>query len=284
MRKRHVPRAKDILSPPWVSRAVLGHGLTRALLGAACLILAGCAGDIPETRTEVPRLPLGKMTVNGVTGAYGPPRQHPGRDLWYVGPGPLSLTHGNDGRMTLLTFDELGYLQTQEYLHRGRDQDYVQVDYWIETLSERRLRAPAAPRPPRNPPADPKAPITGKPLTPTRVPFSERNRDCDFDQLMIARCAVLAANNADYRITTHEPDLFVLVRVLPGENEPVVESRVTRDGTRAKVATRVHALPGRDEPLMEQIDAAIGKRMLLIEVVNDADEFAPTDREPTASQ
>ncbi|MDD4890499.1 MAG: hypothetical protein PHU85_11280 [Phycisphaerae bacterium] len=246
-------------------------------LVALAMLLGGCAGDIPETQLVVPQLELGRTPLRAVMRAYGQPRQRTSGDLWYVGPGPVSLTHGTDGWMTLLTFDELGFLQTQEYLHRGLEQNYLQVDYSIQTISERRLLPPGAVKPKaKKPPTD----RTGKVLPELREPFSERNRDSDFDQLMIARCVVLAASNQDYRITTHQPELFVMVRVLPGENEPVVESRIRRDGNRSLVTTRVRALPGRDEPLMEQIDAAVGKRMLLIEVVNDAEEFSPTEHAP----
>jgi len=251
--------------------------------GLSCVLvvltLAGCGNwGPPQTQVVVPTLQLGKATLKGVLRTYGPPRVATAEDdLWYVGPGQQSLTHGNDGWMTLLSFDGMGILQTQEYLHRGMEQNYLQVDYWIHRWLESSAPSPAVRRP-----VHPKSPGRGKPVGPVRLggdPFADRDRDLDFDQLMIARCVELAQADPDYQVTTNQPDMFVLARVLPSENDPVVQFQVKQFGDRVELTMRVRALPGRDEPLMAQIDAIVGKRMLLIEVPQDA-QTPVTEHEP----
>jgi hypothetical protein len=204
-----------------------------ALLALLAFGTIGCSGDIPESRVVVPRLQLGKIMLKGVKNTYGPARMETPDGLWYVGPGPQSLTHGNFGWMTRLSFDPAGYLCTQEFLDFGQEKDYLSVDYWISGRLDR------------------------------------RDRDADLDQMLIARSVILANSDRNYVITMHEPGLFVLARVLPGGNEPVVQCRVSGEGDRCEVSATVRVLPDRDEPLIDAMRGAIEKRMLRIEVVDD---------------
>ncbi|MCG3180277.1 MAG: hypothetical protein BIFFINMI_02636 [Phycisphaerae bacterium] len=214
-----------------------GHSRFRALLAAAGAVLLAAGGGcraLPPPRTQpVPRLQIQEAHRAMVMRAYGTPKLSSHRQILYVGPEPESLSHGSDGWMTVLTFNDRGLLTCQEFMQRGTVQGYQRLTYWI------------------------KGDLTG------------RNRAVDADREVIARSILLAQEDFNYLVTTNEPDLFVLVRRLPSENEPVVQWHFQDRREYSLSELTVNALPGRDEPLMEHIEGAIRQRMLLIQVSID---------------
>lgn len=199
----------------------------------AALGCAGCAGDLPESQVVVPRLQLGSVTLSGVMRAYGQPRKKTPVGLWYVGPGAESLTAGRVGWMTFLEFDAAGRLSAQEFLRVWTERDYLVAEYSI----------------------------TGR--------LGERSRELDFDQMIITNAVILAHTERDYVIAAQEEGRFVLARLLPGGNEPLVRYRTAGDSQRSEIIAVVRALAGRDESLIEATWRAVEKRMSHIEGNSD---------------
>ena len=251
--------------------------LAAATLAAGCNFGGGGSGGVanpPPAKRMVPRLQLGRLIISGVLNTYGQPRLKTPDSLWYVGPEAASLAADRDGWMTLLTFDDLGYLRTQEFMARSTEQNYLRVDYWISDLlinpavaGSSGKKRKSAKRPSRA--ARMARPVFAKPIA---NPFEGRDRDEDFDQLVLARCVVLAQADPNYRVTAMESNLFVLSRVLPGENEPLVTCQIGPHDDRAEVTMVVKALPGRDDGLIQQVDAMIRNRVEWIQSPSDEEK------------
>lgn len=215
-----------------------------ATLLATCLLavmalgdLAGCRALPAPREKPIPRLQLGQTSRDMTLRAYGTPKVETPYHLWYVGPEPTSLTHGTTGWMTLLTYDSEGMLICQEFLSRTPEQGYMQLHYWI------------------------------------KGDLSKRDRDNDLDRRMLPRAVELAQLNSSYRITWNEQDRFVMARLLPSENEPVVVWQSQAEDERSEIRLDAKTLTGRDEPLAERIDGVIAQRMLLIEVTLDKQAY-----------
>jgi hypothetical protein len=200
------------------------------------ILLAGCPARPAARRQPIPRLMLLDDTRDMTLSAYGLPKVETVNHLWYVGPEPDSLTHGADGWMTLLSYNDRGLLVAQEYLHRRPQQGYIRTDYWL------------------------------------KGDLGARQRDEDFDTRAVARCVELAQQDANYLVTTRSENLFVLARVLPSENEQVVQWTLSGRGHRREVKLEVRCLPGRDEPLMEYIDGVVQQRMLMLSITLDKEQ------------